>query len=325
MDLTPINMQQIGSSKVENFEQAKSLRDNLIWHQLDKMTVEEAIISWLPTLNLRTQINYQSGMRKLVGLELINPSMTLQAFALLNHNLIIDRIKLVSNWSECSRQARAACYISFTRFLSRRTHDIISKAIANKEGNAKTFFRVYEKVKTSAMTQAQWLRFFEALEEISPRETLIAKVILQGGKRVSEVLSLQTHQINWDKREIIFVQSKTKGLIKETVITYPETIMLKLKSHIGFRSGNVFVTRFRKPVKLNRLTVTFAKAGLLAGLPFKITPHVLRASTVTYLKQQGFSDSDIMKVTGHANSGMVFAYDKSSRGDNASRRVQLIS
>jgi integrase len=325
MDLTPVNLQQIESSTIESFEQAKNLRDRLIWQQLDKTTVEEAIVHWLSTLSARTEINYQSGMRKLFGLKLINPSMTLQAFALVNHDLIIDRIKLVSDWSECSRQARVACYISFTRFLSRRTQGMISKAVPSREGNTKTFFRVYEKVKTSAMTQAQWLQFFKALEEISPRETLIAKVILQGGKRVNEVLSLQTHQINWEGREIVFVQSKTKGLIKETVITYPETIMLKLREYIGLRSGFVFITRFGKPVKLNRLSETFAKAGLLAGIPFKITPHVLRASTVTYLKQQGFPDSDIMKVTGHANSGMVHAYDKSSRGDNASRRVQLIS
>ena len=100
---------------------------------------------------------------------------------------------------------------------------------------------------------------------------------------------------------------------------------MKLREYIGLRSGFVFITRFGKPVKLNRLRETFAKAGLLAGIPFKITPHVLRVSTVTYLKQQGFPDSDIMKVTGHANSGMVHAYDKSSRGDNASRRVQLVS
>jgi integrase/recombinase XerD len=325
MDLTPVNLQQIGSSKIESFEQAKNLRDHLIWQQLDKTTVEEAIVHWLSTLSPRTKINYQSGMRKLFEFKLINPSMTLQAFALVNHDLIIDRVKLISDWSECSRQARVACYISFTRFLSRRTQGIIIKAVPSREGNTKTFFRVYEKVKTSAMTQAQWLQFFEALQEISPRETLIAKVILQGGKRVNEVLSLQTHQINWERREIIFVQSKTKGLIKETVITYPETIMLKLREYIGLRSGFVFITRFGKPVKLNRLSETFAKAGLLAGLPFKITPHVLRASTVTYLKQQGFPDSDIMKVTGHANSGMVHAYDKSSRGDNASRRVQLVS
>ena len=59
--------------------------------------------------------------------------------------------------------------------------------------------------------------------------------------------------------------------------------MLKLREYIRPRSGFVFITRFGKPVKLNRLSETFAKAGLLAGIPFKITPHVLRASTVTYL------------------------------------------
>ena len=55
-----------------------------------------------------------------------------------------------------------------------------------------------------------------------------------------------------------------------------------------------------------------------------LTPHVLRASTVTYLKGQGFSDGDIMKVTGHASSKLIYAYDKGSRADNASKKVSLV-
>ena len=78
-------------------------------------------------------------------------------------------------------------------------------------------------------------------------------------------------------------------------------------------------------IPLCQLAVTFEKAGKIANIPFKVTPHVLRASTVTYLKQQGFSDSDIQKVTGHASSQMVNAYDKSSRADNASKKVTLIA
>jgi integrase/recombinase XerD len=74
-----------------------------------------------------------------------------------------------------------------------------------------------------------------------------------------------------------------------------------------------------------QLASTFEKAGKLAKIPFKVTPHVLRASTVTHLKQQGFSDSDIQKITGHASSEMVNAYDKSSRADNASKKVSLVS
>ncbi|HVW99638.1 MAG TPA: site-specific integrase [Candidatus Babeliaceae bacterium] len=325
MDLTPIEQTKQGLAKLTSFEEAKKVRDELLWQQLDKITVEDAVTQWLVTLSPRTGANYQSGMRKLAELKLIDPSMSLQAFALLNHDAILDRIKLVQEWTECSRQARAACYISFTRFLARRTQGMIKRAIPNREGNAKTFFRVYEKVDTSAMTQAQWVRFFEALEKISPREALIAKVILQGGKRVSEVLSLQVNQIDWERKKITFVQSKTKGLKKETIITYPESIMLKLRKYIGTRTGYVFVTRFGRPVRLNRLITTFAAAGIQSGLPFKVTPHVLRASAVTYLKQQGFADSDIMKITGHANSAMVHAYDKSSRENNPTEKVWLVS
>ena len=175
------------------------------------------------------------------------------------------------------------------------------------------------------MVQSQWVLFLEALEKISHRECLIAKLILQGGKRANEVLSLQTQHIDWDRRKIVFEQSKTKGMKKTTVITYPQSFMDKLKTYLGERSGMVFLTRSGKPVMMTRLAQTFARAGQMAEIPFKVTPHVLRVSTVTYLKQQGFQDTDIMKVTGHASAAMVCAYDKTSQETNATEKVQLVS
>jgi len=82
---------------------------------------------------------------------------------------------------------------------------------------------------------------------------------------------------------------------------------------------------YGKPITINQLAIAFAKVERDAEIPFKISPHVLRASAVTYLKQQGFQDSDIMRVTGHATSEMVHAYDKSSRAENASKKVNLIT
>ncbi len=325
MTLMPSIIEPSIDSNIETYEQAKALQINLIWKKLDEITLEEALSLWLTTLSQKTQINYRSGIRKLIEFGLINPLMTLQAFSLVNHEAVIDRIKLIQDWAESSKQARAACYVSFTGFLSRRLQGVVKKALPNKEGSSKTFFRIGEKVKTQAMTQAQWIQFFKELEKINPRDCLIGKVILQGGKRVNEVLSLQIHQIDWERCEITFPQSKMKGVSKETVITYPESIMKMLRAHTGDRTGHVFITRFGKPVMINQVAVTFAKAGKKAGIPFKVTPHVLRASAVTYLKQQGFQDSDIMRVTGHATSEMVYAYDKSARADNASKKVTLIS
>lgn len=325
MTLTPTNLSNLEVQVANSFEEAKSSQSNAIWQQLEKITVQDAAELWLSTLSYRTRINYQSGLRKLAEIGLLSPLLNLQAFALINHETIIDQIKLVPIWTECSRQSRAACYISFTKFLHRRSKGIISRAISNREGHAKTFFRVYDKIKTSAMSQSQWIIFLDALEKISPRECLIAKLIIQGGKRANEVLTLQTQNIDWERRKIIFEQSKTKGTKKTTVITYPQSVMDKLKSYIGERAGLVFVSRSGKPVMMTRLSHTFAKAGKNAGISFKVTPHVLRASTVTYLKQQGFQDTDIMKVTGHASVEMVCAYDKTPQESNATEKVQLVS
>ena len=319
------SLKSLENLDVSSYEDAKRSQSDWIWQQLEKISVQEAAEVWLSTLSERTMNNYRSGVRRLVELGLFDPLMTLQAFTLVNHEAIVDQIKLVAHWTECTRQARAACYISFTGFLYRRSKGIIPRALANREGHGKTFFKVYDKVKTVAMSQAQWCVFLEELEKISFRECLIAKVMLQGGKRVREVLDLETGQIRWDRRKIEFTQSKMQGMKKVTVITYPKTVMEKLRGYIGDRKGKVFVTRTGKTVQLNRLTETFAKAGRRAGIPFKVTPHVLRTSTVTYLKQQGFQDSDIMKVTGHASSSMVASYDKTSQEVNATEKIQLVT
>ena len=305
-----------------------AIKNDIVWDNLNKHTVGEALELWLSTLSPLTAKNYRSGMRKLSELQYIRPEISLQAFALENPDAIVDRIKkesiLGESWSECTKQARVACYISFTGFLSRRFPGILKKATTCKEGNSKTFFRVHDKVKSNAMTHAQWTAFLTELEKINQRDCLIAKITLQGGKRIQEVLSLTTDRISWIDNQITFLQSKTKGAQRETVITYPRSVMISLKDYINGREGLVFITSSGKVVSRLQVDISFSKAGKKANIPFKVNPHVLRASTVTYLKQQGFTDSDIMRVTGHASAEMIYAYDKTSRADNASKKVSLV-
>ena len=307
-----------------SYEQMQKLKDEKIWCDLSRMTVGEAIEAWLYTLKRLTAKNYRSGMNFLTAQQIINPATTLQVFALVNQNTVIDKIKSLDCISECSKQARAACFIAFTRFLSRHTDGMIKRAVPCKEGTAKTFFRVREKVKTNAMTHKEWSLFLRELGATNMRDCLIAKLILQGGKRISEVLSLTRDQIDFDAREITFKQSKTRGCQKETVITYPQSIMDELKDYLGERRGHVFITYRGNAVVQTQLAYTFSLAGNRAKISFKVTPHVLRATTVTYLKREGFGDSDIMKVTGHSSAEMVHAYDKSERSNNPTKVISLI-
>lgn len=304
--------------------EALRLKNESIWKNLGDTRLKDAIKVWLATLVSITAKNYASGIKQLIKHKLLDININLQIFSLINHESILDQIKILPGLSECTKQARAACYISLTRFLCRRTQGVISKASPSREGVSKTFYRVREKVATEAITRAEWQHFLEELHKINPRDSLIAKVILQGGKRLSEVLTLTIDKIDFKKREITFAQSKTKGYHKETVITYPQNIIDELKNYIDNRTGLVFVTSRYKQIMPNQLAVTFARAGVAAGIEIKITPHVLRASTITFLKISGYSDSDIMKISGHANSAMVNAYDKSDRAQNISKKISLV-
>lgn len=317
------------SKKTTSLVEAISFRDGLIWERMAEISVKQAFETWLLSLSQLTSKNYRSGFNMLFDLGIIQDKWSLQTFALVNHHEIINRIKHLTEYkgiklSECTLQARTASYISFTRHLSYKLDGNFKRAIPCKEGTDKTFFKVREVVETKAMSQDQWQAFFKELGEINSRDCLIAKLALQGAKRLNEVLSLTVNMIDFSKGEITFKQSKTKGTIKETVISYPVSVMNELKDYIAGREETVFLTKSGSPVMPTQVQNTFAKAGVRAGLPFKATPHVLRASAITYLKKMGFSDSDIMKVSGHASAEMVNAYDKSSRAENASKKVNLI-
>ncbi|MBU2643623.1 site-specific integrase [bacterium] len=317
-------------TKISDFgskEEADQAKKSETWKSFANLQVKEAIRKWLGTMDERphTQKAYRIGMKKLSELGFIDFESNLQLFSLVNHKAVIDRIKLIPEWSEATRQARAACYISFTGFLARRTDGLVVKAIPSTEGTSQTFYKIRDQVKTERLTQSEWNAFFDQLEKINPRDAMIGWMMLQGGKRVSEVLGVTIKQINWEKCEIKFIQLKTRGREKATVITYPDDFLNQVKEYIGDRqSGLVFLTETGKPVHPGQIERNFAKAGRLAGIPFKVTPHVMRTSLVSYLKDNGYGDTDIMKVTGHSSSAMIAAYDKTSPSDNPTKKIRLI-
>lgn len=81
MTLMPSIIEPSIDSNIETYEQAKALQTNLIWKKLDEITLEEALSLWLTTLGQKTQINYRSGIRKLIEFGLINPTNSTVGFS----------------------------------------------------------------------------------------------------------------------------------------------------------------------------------------------------------------------------------------------------
>lgn len=320
-DLIKIS-QETDLSIFDSWEDANREKGKAAWKKLASLSVREAIGDWLrKTENKQTKKAYHSGMKRLHDIGIVNVEMSLQAFSLINHNDVIDEIKLVPQWSEATKQARAACYISFTGYLARKTEGVIKKAIPARLSKDKTFFRVSEKVKTEKLVQSEWQRYFEVFDRFNPRDALIGKMLLEGGRRVNEVLSRDIEHIDWDNNQVKFQISKTKGTEQFITITYSQKVMDQLKKIVGKReSGAIFITENGNRVQYGQVIRSFGIAGKRARIPFKVTTHVMRVSLVSYLMSQNYDMGKIMEVTGQS-AQTVSRYNRQDPGDNISKVI----
>lgn len=319
--LVPYEFRPVSLAAGLSYADAKQLQLENVWNNLGLVSVGQALTVWLSTLKPATRRTYTFGSRVLIRLGFITPDLSLKAFSLSNHEDTIDRIKLNDDWAEATRQNRAALFVSFTGFLQRRTKGVIRKAVPNKEGTGKTFSKIRDKCTTRAMSQAQWTVFLASFS--FPRDSLIAKVVLGGGKRIGEVLGLSWDKVDFDEKVIHFAVSKSR-VEKEVVITYPQHLFDHLSLLTSPRDGLVFVTRTGRKISHKHIYSSFVRAGKKAKIPFRVTPHVLRASCVTYLVSNGYSSEQIKLVTGHSTADGVLYYDKRSAADNLTKKISLV-
>lgn len=301
---------------------------------LENTPLTTAVSRYLETLKLNTRKNYAYYFSDLISRKIIpkhdahgNP-FTVGNFNNINHEATLQFIKQVPDWSEGTRQLKCACYISLTSYLSYVSRGWFRKAQASKLKSNPTFFALRDKVATNALNIREWNIFISKLKEFSARDSLIAQAMLQGAKRISEVLSLTTEQIDWEKKIIRFKQSKTGGTQKEIPISFPNHFMNDLKKYIDETTNirkdfTVFITQNGKPIIRCHINSVFKKISERCGLP-KVKPHSLRASWVSIAKENKAEDSEIMSVTGHTSSRMIFMYDKRNLENNLTKELVLI-
>lgn len=294
------------------------------WKTLKAANLGTLAAMWISTLDEQnTKLCYENHLARLFSLRLVTKSMSISDFTKINSNKIVDRIKNQRKLAEPTKQARAACFITFIKYLSRLTNGRVKPALAVKHGTAKTFYAVRDKVKTKAINKEEYLLFRKELEKISKQHRIISDIILQGVKRISEVLNLKIEDIDFETRKISFKQSKTRGKDKHTIITYPEQTINELKELISDREKGFVFIRNRNKIPRHRFNISFAQAGIAAKIENKVTPHVLRATGTTLLKGMGYSNDAIAKMSG-TTPMQVSKYDKTDIADNPSALENLI-
>jgi integrase/recombinase XerD len=154
------------------------------------------------------------------------------------------------------------------------------------------------------LTEDEMHRLFDAVKG-SPRDSAIVHVLGFAGLRVGELCHLQIEDIEFE-RNVLHVRSGKGDKDREVVLEDRSRAAidryLTERALEGEGSTRLFPVG---PVTVERIV---RKAALIAAIPHRVTPHMLRHTLATALLSRGCDIRYIQKLLGHASVATTQIY-----------------
>lgn len=145
------------------------------------------------------------------------------------------------------------------------------------------------------------------------RDQAMIELLYATGLRVSELISLQTHQINLEGDYLTVKGKGSKVRVvpfgkwaKEILLRYLKELRPKLSK--GRASSFLFLTRSGKAITRQGFWKLIRRHALAAGIEKKVTPHTLRHSFATHLLEGGADLRAVQSMLGHADISTTQIY-----------------
>ena len=144
------------------------------------------------------------------------------------------------------------------------------------------------------------------------RDKAMLEVLYSSGLRISELLSLRTNQINYE-RGIVKIIGKGN---KERIVPVGDFAIEYLNKYIndGRRknpkrgSDFLFLNRYGEPVSRVYFFKQVKKYAKQAGIQVEISPHTLRHCFATHMLENGAELRAVQEMLGHANIATTQIY-----------------
>ncbi len=153
------------------------------------------------------------------------------------------------------------------------------------------------------LSRDELARYFKAIETdrlYGLRDRALISVLFATGMRISEALSLNRDDIDWEAREARVIGKGNK----ERKVFFSETALEWLGKYIRYRwdqNPALFVTRGDAPQRLKAQGTwkRFRRYAVLAGLGRNVYPHMFRHTLATTLLANGCPIGHIRALLGH--------------------------
>ena len=164
-------------------------------------------------------------------------------------------------------------------------------------------------------------------EALGRRDQAMLELLYATGLRVSELVSLQSQQIDFQGN---YLTVKGKGS-KVRAVPFGQWARKKLLGYLrevrpllsrGRASSFLFITRSAKPLTRQRFWKLIRGYALAAGIEKRVTPHTLRHSFATHLLEGGADLRAVQAMLGHADisTTQIYTHVNGARLKEAHRR-----
>ena len=150
------------------------------------------------------------------------------------------------------------------------------------------------------------------------RDATMIELMYSTGMRVSELVRLPARSVDPDEA-LLRVFGKGR---KERIVPIGEQAMELLRAYVatarndcdpGNKASGLFLTRRGKPMTRQNFWQRLRDYALRAGIPGKVSPHVLRHSFATHLLERGADLRVLQALLGHADITTTQIYTHVSR------------
>jgi integrase/recombinase XerD len=153
----------------------------------------------------------------------------------------------------------------------------------------------------------------DAAKPLGARDRAMLEILYASGLRVSELVTLQTAQVNFQGDYLIVKGKggKTRAVpfgrwARERLTDYlasARRVLLRRRS-----SAYLFVNRSGKPLTRQGFWKLIRTHALAAGIEKRVTPHTLRHSFATHLLEGGADLRSVQAMLGHADISTTQIY-----------------
>lgn len=252
-----------------------------------------------------------------------------RAIKFLGYGIEDDGYALTS-WQEVGKREIRALARSFNFTLDKKRHS--SSSVAHSLRIMSSFFNYLIKSKIIISNPMEFITVPKAantlprvlsLNEIellseqmdgdSPkdiRDYAIEQLLFASGLRVSELVSLNLGDIDFDMKEVRVIGKGDKQRIVPVGRSALEALQRYLSCRATFKpvDNAFFVNRFGTRLTVRSVSKYIKQAANKCGLEGKVTPHKLRHSFATQLLINGADLRMVQEMLGHANLGTTQIY-----------------